>query len=423
MDIRRLRLWLDRTATLMDNDLVRILVEDEGGMGIEFASHNATGGWENCAYLPPFRPSMTNSVLNDPNAPFWKHDQVLYHLAGSYFSFPDFAPAPTYDHEDGSRLEGAEASVWAIRRYGSDNVSGGVWLVSRQIHPDWQVRKLDLLLPGQYVHYTATKVTNTSTEEKLVGNAVWSVNIGSPFLETGCVLNSCAKTWTTAPDTMDQTVRHLLAMGVQFDDLGHAPSVNGKAVDYTVVPPPNGHCDFISGRVPRTSKLGWSSVINPRQQMMLFNFFPGPAALKSGDLPVNFINFHFNYGGRGMTPDAFYHGGVSQAFSLDCGAGTNLLDLGLDASKAKGTLMGADTTVTLEPGESKTLFYASAFLPYEAPRIGLNFYSVDRVGGGLLVKRTKSSAFIACDPEFEALRGLIDRLGQERDARDGSKLF
>lgn len=91
-----------------------------------------------------------------------------------------------------------------------------------------------------------------------------------------------------------------------------------------------------------------------------------------------------------------------------------MLDMGLAAARAKRTLMGVDTLVTFQPGESKTMFYASAFLPYTSSRISMNFYSVERVMNGLQLKRTKSWAFIACDPEFQAIRALVSRLAEEK---------
>ncbi len=414
MDIRRLQLWSGRTATVMDNDCVRFVLEDQGGMGIEFSSRNTSGALENSAWVPAFRSSGV-SVFSDPNAGFWKHSPQLYQMGGSYFSFPDFGPFPQHDENPDETVATTEGQFWVVERYGTDPASGGIWTLSttKNRPAKWQVEKIDLLLPGQCVHYTATTVTNLGAAP-LEGTAVWSNNIGSPFLESGCLINSCAKTWMTPPDTLDGKTRHLLANGIQFDDLAHIPIGGGRTVDYTVVPAVNGHTDFITGRVPRQSDLGWSSVINPRHQMVFFTFFPGPRALKTGDMPVNFVNFCFNYGGRLLTPEAPYDGGTSRSFSIDCGAGTNMLDMGLDAAREKRTLMGVDTLVTFQPGESKAMFYASAFLPYTSSRISMNFYSVERVMNGLQLKRTKSWAFIACDPEFQAIRALVSRLAEEK---------
>ncbi len=414
MDIRRMQLWSGRPATIMDNDCVRFILEDQGGMGVEFSARNAFGALENSAWIPPFH-SGGVSVYDDPNSSFWKHSPLLYQMAGSFFCFPNFSPFPLKDVSPEEGKTGTEGQFWVVERYGIDPSSGGIWALSmmKNRQSKWHVEKIDLLLPGQNVHYTATTVTNTASS-LLEGTVVWENNVGSPFLESGCVLGSCAKTWMTPPDTLDGKVRHMLPCGVQFDDLSHIPIGGGRTVDYTVVPSPNGRTDFVSGRVPRTADLGWSSVINPRQQMLLFTFFPGPRGLGEGDIPINFVNFCFNYGGRGVTPEALYDGGSSRSFSLDVGCGTNMLDMGLETAREKRTLMGVDTLVTFQPGESKTMYYASAFLPYAASRIGLNFYTVERVLNGLELKRTKSWAFIACDPSFRAIRDLLLRLREEK---------
>lgn len=96
-------------------------------------------------------------------------------------------------------------------------------------------------------------------------------------------------------------------------------------------------------------------------------------------MPINFNNFLFNYGGMDNVPFALYDKGTSQSFSLGCGSGTGMFDLGVEVSLEKGTLMGVDTTVTIPCGESRTLYYATAFLPFENPRIGLNFSLRKRV--------------------------------------------
>lgn len=421
MDIRRLQLWASRTATLMDNDLVRCVIEDQGGMCIEFSSVNCMGGRENCASIPHFR-SMGVSVYNDENASFWKDSPTLYQMGGSYVCFPNYGPANPgkMDEEDANGY--TASSYWMVERYGTDLTSGGIWVLSsvKNRQRRYVVRKLDMLLPGEHVHYTAVSVTNNGTEP-LLANAAWSNNLGFPFLESGCVLNSCAKTWMTEPDHPDENVHHSFAAALQFDDLSHIPLGGGKFSDYTVVPMPNGCTDFISGRVPRQVPWGWSSVINPRQQMLELSFFPGPLTVEDGDIPMNFINYQFNYGGMHGTPYSLYDGGTSQSFSLDCGAGTNMLSLGLSAAKEKTTLMGVDTLVTINPGKTKTMYYAQAFLPYENPRMGLNFFSLEQTEGGLTLRRTKSWMFVACDPEFNAIRKLVASLNAERNGSDSGE--
>jgi hypothetical protein len=418
MDVRRIQFFGGKTATMLDNNLVRCVIEDQGGACVEFSAVNLCGGRENCAYLPFFSECRRLDDLENDTG-YWKDTPLWRHFAGTSFSFPNYGVACAVDGEPIPRDGITAVQPWTLQRYGTDSKSGGVWMLSsmRNSTKGYVIRKLDLLLPGQNVHYTASCVTNNS-DEPLQGNAVWSNHIGSPFLESGCMINACAKTWMTGPEKREESERHNLVSGVQFDDLSRIPVQGGRTVDYTTVPSPNGFTDFITGRVPRDLTFGWSSVINPRQQMLFFTFFPGPAALQEGDMPINFNNFLFNYGGMDNVPFALYDKGTSQSFSLGCGSGTGMFDLGVEVSLEKGTLMGVDTTVTIPCGESGTLYYATAFLPFENPRIGLNFFSAEESEGGIVVRRTKSWAFIAADSGFTAIRRLLKELIAERSESD-----
>ena len=407
MDIRRLRVWESRNATVLTNDLIRIMVEDQGGMVLELSTLTPSGGRLNAHMIPHYRGTGT-SVFSDENAEFWKSSPYLYQKAGSYFSFPNYGPA--HESEQGSQEQNGftASSYWMVERYGTDPEFGGVWLMStvRNRKAKWQVRKIDMLLPNQPVHYTVCFITNNS-EDDLFANTTWNNEIGSPFLESGCVLNASAELWTSTQ--LENTTSRLLP-NTQFEDWKKAPLKEGGVTDLTEVPPPIGKTDFISGLIPRLSKLGWSSVINPRQQMVYFTFFPGPAALADDEIGLNFNNYLFDFGGRTETPWSFYSGGMSQQYSLNCGAGTNHLYSGLEEAQRDPKILGADSIVTIASGDTKALYYATAFAPYDNNRIGGNFYSVEQTSEGLLLKRTKSSALIPSDPTFSSLKALSRRL-------------
>ncbi|MDD3930243.1 MAG: hypothetical protein PHY87_10630 [Sphaerochaeta sp.] len=410
MDIRRLRLWESRNATVLTNDLIRTVVEDQGGMVLELSSISPQGGRLNAHLIPHYRGTGT-SVFSDENADYWKNSPYLYQKAGSYFSFPNFGPA--YESDQGLQEQSGftASSYWMVERYGTDPEFGGVWLMSmvRNRKSKWLVRKIDMLLPNQPVLYTAIFITNNAPDP-LVANTTWNNEVGSPFLESGCVLNASAELWTSAPELQLNGAASRLQPATQFEDWKKAPLKEGGTVDLTEVPPPIGRTDLISGVLPRSSNLGWSSVINPRQQMVYFNFFPGPAALSENEIGLNFNNFLFDFGGRSETPWAFYAGGMSQQYSLNCGSGTNNLYTGMHNAQASDAIMGAETTVTIKSGETRSLFYATAFAPYDNNRIGGNFYTVEQVVEGLVLKRTKSYAFIPADSTFHCLRTLSKRL-------------
>ncbi len=364
----------------------------------------------NAHLLPYYRGSGT-SVFSDENAQYWKNSPFLYQRAGSYLSFPNYGMGFSNEEDQQDHNGYTASSYWMVERYGTDPEFGGVWLMSlvRNRKAKWQVRKIDMLLPNQPVHYTASIITNNGTED-LIANATWNNELGSPFLESGCVLNASAESWTTGDESPFIGITTRLAPHATFDDWRKAPLKEGGTVDLSEVPPLIGKSDFISGVVPQTASMGWASVINPRQQMLYFTFFPGPAALEEGDAPINFNNFLFDYGGRNETPWSLYPGGMSQQYSLSCGSGTNNLYSGLEQVKSGDTLMGSDTTITIKAGETKTLYYATAFTPYDNNRIGGNFSTVEQVVEGLVLKRTKSWAFIPADSTFHCLKRLTKRL-------------
>lgn len=410
MDIRRLRLWESRNATVLTNDLIRVLIEDQGAMVLELSAVTPQGGRLNAHLIPHYR-GTGMSVFSDENSSYWKNSPYLYQKAGSYFSFPNHGPAHEADQGEQEQSGYTASSYWMVERYGTDPEFGGVWLMSmiRNRKSKWMVRRVDMLLPNQPVLYTAMFLVNNASED-LVANAAWKNELGSPFLESGCVINASANTWGTGPE--DQLIGAVtrLQPDALFDDWKKAPLRTGGTVDLTEVPPPIGRTDSISGLVPRSASLGWTSVINPRQQMVYFSFFPGPAALEEEMLPINFNNFIFDYGGRTETPWAFYSGGMSQQYSLTSGSGTNLLYRGLKASMDAQSFLGVPTTVTIHPGETRSLFYGTAFAPYDNTRIGGNFYTVEQTAEGIVLKRTKSFAFIPADSTFTCLKSLCKRL-------------
>lgn len=410
MDIRRLRLWESRNATVLNNDLIRVVVEDQGGMVLELSSDIPAGGRMNAHLLPYYRGSGT-SVFSDENGPYWQNSPFLYQKGGSYLSFPNYGPGYT-DGEQVQEDNGyTPSSYWMVERYGTDPEFGGIWLMSlvRNRKAKWQVRKIDMILPNQPVHYTACVITNKG-ETDLVAHAAWNNELGSPFLESGCVLNASAQKWRTGEEQPGVGLISRLAPNTTFDDWKKAPLKGGGTVDLSEVPPVIGKSDFISGVIPKTAALGWSSVINPRQQMVYLNFFPGPSAVTEDEVPLNFNNFLFDYGGRAETPWALYPGGMSQQYSLTCGSGTNKLYAGLGQTLPGEEVMGSASTLVIKAGETKTLYYASAFCPYDNNRIGGNFNTVEQVVEGLVLKRTKSWAFIAADSTFHCLKTLTKRL-------------
>ncbi len=411
MDVRRFPLWEGRNATLLTNDLVRVVIEDQGGMVLELSNTSAQGGLVNAHALPWFR-GTGMSVHYDDNHEFWQDNSLLYQRAGSYFCFPNFGAPCVVDGYEHDRDGFAANGYWMVERYGTDTQFGAAWLLStiscRDSQHSWTIRKVDMLLPKHPVLYTSCTITNNESTP-MVANVAWRNFLGSPFLESGCVLNSSANSWI-ASSLNDNGVASRILPGTPFDTLGSSPMADGLFADLNTVPGMVGATDFLAGSQAQESKLGWSTVINPRLQMLYCTFFPGPAAQEPTDLPLTDIHLLCDYGGRAMPPWSLYPGGTSQVFSLGCGAGTSYLDKGLSQSLSVTEAPLGPTCISLGAGQSKSVMYASAFAPFENPRIGSNIYSVEQVVEGLVFKRTRSYAFIEADSTFHALRTLTSKL-------------
>jgi hypothetical protein len=170
-----------------------------------------------------------------------------------------------------------------------------------------------------------------------------------------------------------------------------------------------GKTDFITGRIKEKAELGYSSIINPRMQMIYFTFFQGPQSREENSIPMNFNSYALDFGGRTESPWALYNGGMSQQYSVNCASGIHNIFHGLQDTSQ---LLETDTTFTIEPGQTRHLYYGTAFAPYENARIGGNFFSAEQQEQGIILKRTKSTAIIEADSTFAALKGLSKRVLQ-----------
>ena len=302
---------------------------------------------------------------------------------------------------------------WNVLKYGTDFETGANWLLSSMDSPDTGypcvMQKIDMMLPGHPVLYTSLSVRNTGTED-LPANVAWHNTVGAPFLETGCVINLCAGSFSTAVEKSEFESTGRLEIRKEFSDLAKAPLRAGGTCDLSVVPGMIGHTDFITGAVPHDIKLGWSSVINPRLQMVYFSFFPGPSAVEDDELPLYFNNLWLQYGGRPMTPWALYDGGTDQTFCLGVENSTGYFAEGLDRSLKNPTLLGAPTTVTIPAGAVRVQRYGTAFLGYDNPKMSQGIQSVEQVVEGVVLKRGKSWAFVEADSTFQLLRNMERKL-------------
>ena len=148
MDVRRLALWEGRYATYMSNDIFSAIIEDQGDVVLELTSRALSGARINALVLPYFRGTGAG-VMSDPNGEWWQSRQTLYQAGGAYFSFPSTS----------MDMITSSGTYWSVRRYGTEEGHGGVWryseMKSREAGNRYHIGKVDMLLPGHPVLYTA----------------------------------------------------------------------------------------------------------------------------------------------------------------------------------------------------------------------------------------------------------------------------
>jgi hypothetical protein len=412
MDVRRLQLWEGRKATMLSNETLRCVIEDQGGMVLELSNSNAKGGRLNAHPLYWFH-GKGPSLGSDENHEFWRDNTLLYHLAGNFLCFPNFGGGHVHDSISHEPHGWTANEQWCVVKYGTDFETGANWLLSSMFSPNpnypFEAWKIDMLLPGHPVLYTSVSIKNTG-EVDLPANTAWHNTVGSPFLETGCVIDLCAQNFMTALEKSEFELSARLAFGKEFSDLTKAPLQKEGTCNLSEVPGMIGHTDFITGVVPRDAKLGWSSVINPRQQMVYFSFFPGPAVVTENEIPLNFNDLWMQYGGRPMTPWALYDGGTDQTFCLGVENATGYFANGLGQSIQNPSLLGAPTSIMIPQGEVKVQRYGTAFCSYDNPKMSAGVQSVEQVVEGVVLKRGKAWAFIESDTTFHFLKKMEEKL-------------
>ena len=388
MDIRRLPLWEGRNVTYMTNDQSTAVIEDNCEVMLEFSTRCPAGGLLNSLCLPYFR-GLGTSVLSDPNAEWYDNKQTLYQAGGSYFTFP-------YSSET---ITTSNNAYWLMRRYGTEENWGGVWrystMKSREEDNKYTLDKIDFMIPGENVIYTAIRMTNNGESELLCSPSTNSM-FSSPFIASGCLIDSNARHYAAYQKTIREVANNRFMSGPISDDLRRVPLTKGGFADASVVPPPTGTYDYLLGKIPENAEFGWTSVINPRMQMIYMTLTP--RAVEDDEIAFPNVNFVENYLGRMDSPWSFWDGGTGQVFSLTSG-----FNFG-----PKGT-----RNVSIPAGESRVLYYANVFSAFDNPRMGLGFYTLDTTSDGIMMKRTKSTMSIKVDYTFQKIRELRKRVFAE----------
>ncbi|MDR3146580.1 MAG: hypothetical protein LBU21_09905 [Treponema sp.] len=401
----------ERAATILEQDLIHVMIDDEGGM-IPVLAGIRDRGSINAHWLPWFR-SYSGKKYNDAeHGAFWKAG-LLYHIAGSFPCIPNFGPGEIIDGVTMPPHGWSANHTWRFITKGVDEASGAAWALSVMESPDkampLSLKKIDAVVPGDPVHYTAITVKNNGAGDVSI-NAGFHNTLGAPLLQPGCRISGAAERWTTPPlgGEFDTTTR--LVPGTEFPSLDRAPLGKGGRVDLSLVPGPIGCTDFATGVIPSSSILGWSALINPALKLVYICFFTGPLAAAEDDIVLRFNDLWMQYGGRSFTPWAPYDGAADLTYCLGTENALAAYAYGLKYSRMAGTVLGAPATVTIPARGEKTVRYGSLFAAYEGSAPDGGIRSVTPEERRLIITGVsgESRAFNA-DPAFTVLKAIAAR--------------
>lgn len=411
--VARLKETGGRDAAVLENGLVRVMVDDAGGMVPEL-SYRKADGYLNTHWIPEFRANGGRSFDQEVDPSFWKAE-LLRSIAGNFPCSPNFGSAETVDGVSLPAHGWAANGLWRPEARGVDGETGAAWALSAMESPEpdfpLSYRKLDLVAPGLPVHFVSLSVENRGSADLEI-NLGWHNTVGAPFLQAGCRISASAERFRVAPAGTEFDATGRLAPGAEFESLAAAPLRSGGSCDLTAVPGPIGHTDFVSGPVPRGAELGWSAVVNPQLRSLYLCFFPGPAAAGEGEIALSFNDFWMQYGGRSFTPWAAYEGGTDRTFCLGTENITGCFGNGLAASRSAGTLMGAPTVVRVPAGGRRVLRYGTLAAEYADARLDEGIACVSADGGRLVLEGRPGGRPLRLDADarFALLKALESRV-------------
>jgi hypothetical protein len=391
--VSRIREASGQAATVLEHDSMRAVIEDRGGVIPELSALSGRG-WINAHWLPWFRN---------------KKD----YLAGNFPCIPNFGAAGAVDGIQMPSHGWTSAREWQVKTVGIDEESGGAWVLSVMQSPEKGMplgfEKIDLLLPGQTVHYSSLKIQNSGNHDISIC-AGYHNTLGAPFLQAGCIISASADSWATAPKggEFDNTAR--LAPGAVFQSLEKAPLAGGEKTDISLVPGPAGYTDFVTGVIPGSARLGWSSVVNPLLKLAYICFFTGPAESALEDIVLRFNDLWMQYGGRNYIPWAAYEGGTDLTYCLGTENVIAAYAEGLAYSRQAGKVLGTPVTAVIPAGSGRVLRYGTLFAPFNDYCISRGIENIEREQPALIVSGGggKFQRFTA-DPFFTVLKKLEKR--------------
>ncbi len=402
---------MGRDGVALENELVRAVVEDEGGMMPEFGVRRGRG-LQNAHWIPEFRWRGGRTWDEARDAPELGL-RLLSIIAGDFPCSPNFG---TGGEVDGASLPlhgWAANERWALDGTGVDGESGAAFARWSLRSPaptmplSWE--KLNLVLPGEPAYYSAITVRNGGSAPTSV-NLVRHNTLGPPFLQAGCRVSVSAERFESIPVGTDYDAGRRLEGGVEFASLAEAPLIGGGTADLREIPGMIGLTDFVTGAIPARLPLGWSCVVNPVLRLGYLCFFPGLAGLPEGEIAPSFNDLWMQFGGRAFTPWARHEGGLDTTFCLGTENGTARFGAGLAGSRAQPELLGRETVVTLPAGGARTLWYGTALLPLDAALLAEGISAVEPERGALVLRGERSHQRVALSGDLAGPRIIGARL-------------
>lgn len=412
---RRITDIASRAATVLDNGRIRVVVEDFAGMTPELSfAHGA--GRINTHFVPKFRGSSC-AYDEAKHGKVWG-GRLAHELAGNFPCFPTFGWA---SKDRGYEVPGCGHTAqgeWTVVAHGADE--SAAWQVSEMGGASGEAtvgltyRKYDIVLAGDDTHHQVMKIRNHRTDTFMFGGA-WHNTTGQPFIEQGCRISASADRWATPPVSHDPAQNERLALAREFDSLAAAPARDGSTVDLSVVPGPVGTTDFLTGRIPPSAKLGWMSVVNPRQNAIYLTYFRGPAATPSDEFTFHFNHLWLQYGGRNFPPFARYEGGADHELAVGVESAVSAWGYGLDYCDKHPVLMGNPTILPLAPGEEKTLYQGTLVAKIGTAALDAGLGKVEASADALVLTGVSGGTVrMAADANFERVKALVSKLDADR---------
>ena len=401
---RKIREAGNREAVLLTNDYIKVVIDADKGMVPELST-KYKDGWINAHWQPWFRANSGESWNEEKHAPFWKVP-LLYDIAGNFPCVPNFGPDNTVGTYELPPHGYTALNKWEQEtpRSDSETVSFASTLGEGD-HP-FRYKKTDMLITGHNILYTKLNIKNTGSKSEPY-NCGWHNTVGSPFLESGCLIDNNAEKFAIPPKGTEFDTTGQLAFGEVIDNLESAPLRQGGTINLREVPGITGFTDFITGAVPSECYLGWASVVNPRLKLVYLSFFTGPAAIKKDEIPLYFYDLWMNYGGRPFEPWAAVDGITDHTFCLGAENTTAFYANGLSEAIKNPELLGNPTVLELEADDEKTLYYGTMFQSYEGIKLDKGVRSIEAKEGEMIIHGySGESISVKCDYQFNNLKGL-----------------